>query len=183
MLNTENVFFADVDMPSPGLADKLFGWLKKKKPFEQTLIEKISNIIDRDSRTCIRLYRTLKVYRIAIMDRLVDPEEAQSDSLLKELGSDKLYVSLCRSQDCYRARLTPKPWRCGSTRPPTQFPFVYRGAEERFQQWLVGYEKNSQQFATCALVGEFGSKVKHPRAESVLKLHDQFVLNDDRPLA
>ena len=37
--------------------------------------------------------------------------------------------------------------------------------------------------STCALVGEFGSKVKHPRAESVLKLHDQFVLNDDRPLA
>ena len=33
--------------------------------------------------------------------------------------------------------------------------------------------------STCALVGEFGSKVKHPRAESVLKLHDQFVLNDD----
>jgi len=30
----------------------------------------------------------------------------------------------------------------------------------------------------------FEKKAKeHPRAESVLKLHDQFVLNDDRPLA
>jgi len=184
VLNTESVFFADVDIPSPSLAGKLFGWLSKKKPtFEQSLIEKISNITERDSQICIRLYRTFKGYRIAIVDRLVDPEDAQSDTLLKELGSDKLYVSLCRSQDCYRARLTPKPWRCGSTKPPTRFPFVDRGAEDRFQQWLVGYEKNSQQFATCALVGEFGSKAKHPRAESILKLHDQFVLNDDRPLA
>lgn len=118
VLNTESVFFADVDIPLPRLTDKLFGWFGKKKPtFEHNLVEKISKIIERDSRMCIRLYRTLRGYRIAIMDRLIDPENAQSDSLLKELGSDKLYVSLCRSQDCYRARLTPKPWRCGSTRP------------------------------------------------------------------
>ena len=184
VLNTESVFFADVDIPSRGLTNKLFGWLAKKKPtFEEQLVEKISKIVQRDSQTCIRLYRTLKGYRIAIMDRLVNPKDAQSDSLLKELGSDRLYVSLCRSQDCYRARLTPKPWRCGSTKPPTRFPFIYAGAEERFKEWLSGYEKISQKFATCALVGEFGSTAKHPRAQSVLKLHDQFVLNENRPLA
>lgn len=184
VLNTESVFFADVDISSPSLTERLFGLFTKKKPtFEANLVEKISKIIERDSRICIRLYRTLRGYRIAIMDRLIDPEDAQSDSLLKELGSDKLYVSLCRSQDCYRARLTPKPWRCGSTKPPTRFPFTYPGTEERFQKWLIEYEKTSQQFATCALVGEFGSTTKHPRAQSVLDLHDRFVLNDQRPLA
>jgi len=184
VLNTQSVFFADVDISSPRLTDKLLGLFGKKKPtFEQQLIDTIAKITQRDSQMCIRLYRTLKGYRIAIMDRLIDPEEAQSDSLLKEFGSDKLYVSLCRSQDCYRARLTPKPWRCGSTKPPTRFPFTFSGTEERFKEWLTGYEKTAQRFATCVLVGEFGSVVKHPRAQSVMELHDQFVLNDDRPLA
>ena len=184
VLNTANVFFADVDIPQSSKTKKLFGLFgNKTASFEEKLVEKISRIVERDSRICLRLYRTSMGFRIALMDRIINPEDAQSYSLLEELGSDKLYVSLCRSQDCYRARLTPKPWRCGATRPPTSFPFTHEGTEERFQQWLDAYEQIARKFGTCALVGEFGSAAKHPRAESVLKLHDHFVLNDDRPLA
>jgi len=30
---------------------------------------------------------------------------------MRFLRSDPEYVKLCRIQECYRARLTPKPWR------------------------------------------------------------------------
>jgi hypothetical protein len=36
-----------------------------------------------------------------------------ANMLMRFLRADPDYVRLCAVQECYRARLTPKPWRCG----------------------------------------------------------------------
>ncbi len=191
ILNTTNVFFADIDKPVVRKPIPLFLWINRllgikpteKPDFESQLIEKIEQLVKADSQMGLRVYRTLRGYRVALTNQTVPASESKSIELLKQLGSDKLYVSLCKSQDCYRARLTPKAWRCGVDRPLIRFPFSSSEKEQQYREWEKRYNLVASNFATCSLVGEFGSNKMHPRVNSVLKLHDMFVLNEDKPLA
>lgn len=185
VLNTTDVFFADVDKPTgTSMFAALVGLFGKTKlSFEQELVGKITELVRRDPRLGLRLYRTLMGYRIVMTNRTLAATESTSFDLLRGLGADRLYVSLCSTQDCYRARLTPKPWRCGAKRPLIRFPFQSSEAESAYRAWEQRYESVAQKFATCVLVGEFGSTDLHPRVAAVLKLHDHFTLNEDLPLA
>lgn len=186
VLNTPNVFIADVDKPKASQAKSLFGLFKKKQQepsFEQQLIEKIDNLCLQDSSLGLRLYRTMNGYRIIITTKLIPASEANSVRLLDELGSDRLYVSLCKTQDCYRARLTPKPWRCGFKSPSTKFPFRSNTEEQEFRRWEKEYESAVRGYASCALIGDFGSSHRDPIVDKIVQLHDHFSLDGEKPLA
>ena len=191
VLNTTDVLFADIDKPISRVRNPLFSWLAdlfvgkpvSEMEFESQLIKKIEQLLQADSLMGLRVYRTLRGYRVVLTNRTVQTTEASSIQLLKKLGSDKLYVSLCQSQDCYRARLTPKAWRCGSDKPLIRFPFSTPELKQQYRQWEKQYETVASKFATCSLVGEFGSRQIHPRVAAILKVHDMFVLNEGRPLA
>lgn len=185
VLNTSDVFFADVDERSLNPLKRLWAWLTRKVrlPLEQRLLQSITELIQTDAGLAFRLYRTLAGYRVVLTSRTLPADDSSSRSFPERLGSDKLYVSLCRSQDCYRARLTPKPWRCGSEKPLQRFPFDTPEAESRYRKWENSYNAIAKEFATCALVGSFGSASMHPRVASVLELHDHYVLNGDKSLA
>ena len=191
VLNTTDVLFADIDKPVPKFRLALFSWIAGmfgNKPvdemdFESRLIKNIERLVQTDSQMGLRVYRTLLGYRVVLTNQTVLASESKSIQLLKDLGSDKLYVSLCRSQDCYRARLTPKAWRCGVDKPLIRFPFSSPEIEQQYRRWEKRYETVASKFATCSLVGEFGSKQIHPRVSAVLKVHDMFALNENKPLA
>lgn len=91
---------------------------------------------------------------------------------MNALGADTQYVQLCRSQACFRARLTPKPWRCGVPRPPVKFPYDSPAARAAFDQWLGDYEHGAAGFKTCELVREAGCPQVHDSVRSVLRWHD-----------
>lgn len=183
VLNTPDVFFADVDLPLPGCWTILTKWFKKTPDFETMLIQKVEKLIDANPELGLRVYRTRQGFRIVATSRTVPANDDQSRHLLDQLGADKLYVSLCRSQDCYRARLSPKPWRCGSTNPPSRFPFETEDSQNQFQDWLKQYDTAARNWATCELVGNFGIAEIDPRVDSILNLHDHFSLNPGKPLA
>ena len=52
-----------------------------------------------------------------------------------------LYRRLCRTQKWFRARLTPKPWRCGFENPPCRWPWPDGRAEARYKDWETRYKK------------------------------------------
>ncbi len=192
VLNTAEVFFADVDLPPPvhrnWFLNLLSRWFSKKEispppSFEQQLIEKIQRLIECHGDLGLRLYRTAGGYRIVVTSQTIRAGYAQAEMLLAELGSDLLYVSLCRSQDCYRARLSPKHWRFDLPKPPTRFPFATKEHASRFKYWLKDYEQKSAAYSTCVLIGDFGSTELDSRVASILKLHDHFAIQDDKPLA
>jgi len=79
---------------------------------------------------------------------------------------------LCRSQQSFRARLTPKPWRCGAGRAPARFPFETQAAEQAFRAWDAGYRERQRRYATCALLGTLGHAEVHPEVRDIVALHD-----------
>ena len=88
------------------------------------------------------------------------------------------------SSTCFRARLTPKPWRCGLTPPPNRYPWEDAGAEARYRDWEQHYEQGIARYAVCKLITQLGPAETHPDVEPVLALHDEMTrLTDQRPLA
>jgi hypothetical protein len=104
---------------------------------------------------------------------LFDPADALSEKAFDALDSDPLYRQLCKSQKCYRARLTPKPWRCGIPQRPERWPWPDAKIESRFQQWQSRYAKASDAYATCALITVIGNREVHPDIQPIVNLHDE----------
>ena len=81
---------------------------------KRSVLARIHAVVARHPGMGLRLYRTANGYRCLVTHRTYDPASQECRELLEALGSDPLYIRLCRGQHCFRARLTPKPWRCGA---------------------------------------------------------------------
>ena len=79
----------------------------------------------------------------------------EATSILKQLGSDKLYILLCDKQQCFRARLTPKPWRLGLGRRYFNFPYDEVNLS-MMTNCLDDYNKAIPAYAVCHLVENLG---------------------------
>jgi hypothetical protein len=91
---------------------------------------------------------------------------------------------LCQAQECFRARLTPKPWRCNMAPPPWRYPWANADVEIRYRSWEQRYEQASRSYTVCRLVKQLGPQEIHPDVEPILALHDRLTgIEADRPLA
>lgn len=186
VLNAARTLFFDVDIPENetggGLIGKLFG-AKPKDPAAPYL-ERIEQWARRNPFLGVRVYRTAAGLRGLIANELFDPTRADTVELLQAVGSDPLYVRLCQAQGCFRARLTPKPWRCDMDNPPGVFPWEDAGAEARFRRWEALYEQTSTAYAVCRPVAAYGPRDVHPEVADVLAYHDRLAVPSfERPLA
>ena len=128
-----------------------------------------------------RLYRTPAGARYICTSRTFDPRSADTADLLQRLGSDPKYTLLCRIQRCFRARLTPKPWRAGK-RPDRVIASpangISRGELERFLGSMAGYAAARFERA----IGSEGEPL--PEIAPLVAYHDRWCrASSDRPLA
>ncbi len=126
-----------------------------------------------------RLYRTHSGMRLLFTDRSHDPTSPEALGLLEDLGSDPLYRRMTQRQECFRARLTPKPWRCECDRPPNRFPWVDEAAEAEYRQWERIYAQRSQGYVTCRFVESFGGAALHEHASVVVEIHDRYCCGEE----
>jgi len=104
--------------------------------------------------------------------------------LFEATGADPAYRLLCRQQKTYRARLTPKYWRCGAARPPHRFP--YEGAPHiaEMERWTAGYNQTARRHATCLFLVVIGPGSIAPEIQPVLAEHDRMTQAESNlPLA
>jgi hypothetical protein len=176
VLNTARVMFVDVDLPEPkpaGLFKKLFGKSDAAPVVTQDgAIAKIESWTRNNPDWGWHIYRTRAGLRLLATHALFDPEATASDGVFDALGADPLYRQLCKTQKCFRARLTPKPWRCGLKRKPERWPFLDTRAEKSYEKWDAQYQSMSFNWATCELVKKIGNDTVHPAVQPILKLHD-----------
>jgi hypothetical protein len=158
VLNTSRMVFVDVDHDGP----------------PQRHLDQAQRWADSHPGWCFRAYKTKAGLRLLATHALVRPDDPLVvKDLFPALGTDALYARLCKTQGSYRARLTPKPWRCGINAPRMRWPWSDAGAEERFRDWHGQYQQASGKYATCELVAEIGPHSVLPEIAPVIALHDR----------
>src|SRR5262245_8719768 len=124
----------------------------------------------------VRVYRTPAGLRLLATHRPFDPDDPAVRAFFADIGADPQYVQMCLNQQCFRARVSPKPWRIGIDRHMRPRPGVWPVRPERLPErrvWIEEYEARSARFASCEFVETVGSGVVHPAVAPVLRLHDE----------
>lgn len=191
VLNAASVMFVDVDYPEDksgglgGMVGRLFGGGKKKQEPDgptQTL-QRVKDWAAGNRDKSFRIYGTQAGLRLLFTDKLYDPEDNGTTAIMNQLGCDPVYIQLTTRQKCFRARLTPKPWRCKFRAPRGQFPFEKPGEEQEFRQWEQQYNSKIQGYATCELLEVIGSGSGNGEVQQIVSYHDRHVLKPNAPLA
>ncbi len=174
VLNTSRAMFVDVDAPetpppSQGFLGRLFGRSEPPPPDDAPLAN-LRNAL-RATRGSYRVYRTAAGFRALAIDRPFTPASSDSESVMKAVGADPAFIQLCRIQESFRARLTPKPWRIDQAGPPGQFPRPPE-QEPAFEEWIRRYDRASESKATCTFVETVGSTAVDPLIAPIVTLHD-----------
>lgn len=179
VLNSTELCFIDVDrMPS-----QPFDWLRRLLGMdtapETRLIEKLRRLVADGALRGVRLYRTSRGWRILALEPGLKPDSYRMQMIFEHLHADELYAHLCAKQQCWRARLTPKPSKVGMPRYPR--PACSSAAQSpETLQWIAAYATASSPYAVCRLIETLGLPLQHP----LIELHDTRTraLHPDWPL-
>ena len=181
VLNTGNLLMIDVDLPqgepaksSTGFLSRLFG-AGKGSPAEnpaQDLDAQAKSWVRLNPSWNLRLYQTAAGHRILVTHDAFEPGDPAVEKVFDHFGCDPLYRKLCKTQKSFRARLTPKPWRCGYHAPEARWPWESPEVKGKFEKWERGYSDAMEGFATCKLLAEIGSKAVLDDFSTILDLHD-----------
>ena len=164
ILNTENAMFVDVDIDEKS----------NRQAGEKTAIETLRRVLEEHGNCGAYVYRTAGGLRYLLTLDKAEPDRDDVAELMKRMGADPLYTSLCRIQKCFRARLTPKPWRCGFYPIKIEFPCENQALRNDIAHWRAGYRKSIVGHAVCEYLGYEGSEVEcSPEFKRVLEFHDQ----------
>lgn len=156
--NVEDIMFLDVDVVDQKNRTKAYGRLKE--------------YLSSTSQT-FRVYETAGGFRAICTSRNFEPDSVESLKIMKDSWTDRKYVSFCKSQKCFRIRLTPKPWRIGVNRLPEQYPRSQKDQAE-FESWLDDYEKRSGMFSVCRFLDTVGDPdASKPDILSFVEFHDE----------
>lgn len=134
-----------------------------------------------------RLYQTPAGFRIIATHDVVLPSNRLVAEWFAYFHADTNYVRLCQAQQCFRARITAKPWRMSEVEnnklakdiPAKDFWFgsdntdVDNSIEQRQdelkarKQWIVDYDRFTQGYRACHYVESFAGREASHQLQSV----------------
>ena len=184
VLNCERALFIDVDLPRPN------PFARRARALGLVRDDPAARVFDRlraalaERNESFRLYRTAAGFRALATEREYDPGSAETQDLMKRVRADVAFARLCRMQQSFRARLTPKPWRCGVARAPGSHPREAPEERARFADWRGRYDAACAAVATCRLEAQLGSGRVHADIAPLLDVHDELTRTESGlPLA
>ncbi len=161
---------------------------KRQEPLIAGMIkQKMSNLVTAQPKLILRLYETPHGFRVLLMSDLYNADDESVSMLFNELKADPMYVRMCCLQQCFRARISPKPWRIGIENriKPSSATFPYKSEwTSARQKWVQDYDEKSIDFASCKFLQEYGAGEQHPKAVIIRDIHDKYCrANEALPLA
>ncbi len=184
VLNTADVMFVDIDFPEEKSSGFLNIFSSKSKDVQAETIAQIEAWSEANPQWGWRVYRTFAGLRLLATNGLFAPDSIETEAVFEALGSDPLYRVLCKVQKCFRARLTPKPWRCDMQAPTVRWPWASEEDANNFSDWQKTYEAEIKSYATCQLVKIIGNPNIHSSVQPIIDLHDKLTnVHTDLPLA
>jgi hypothetical protein len=124
----------------------------------------------------LRLYRTPAGYRMLATHRPFEANDDEVRQFFARVSADPVYVRMCTNQNCFRARLTAKPWRIGISAHMRPRPGVWPVRPEAIamrSRWIDTYEAKAAGFAACRYIESLGSGVVDESITAVIELHDR----------
>lgn len=157
----------------------LMGKRRKKVPEhvkeELSAQERIRHFVQQHPDWHLRVYRTPLGLRVLVMHRLFDPQDSAVKDFFTALHVDPLYQTMCSNQRCFRARVSPKPWRIEvweHIAPARGLWPVNENDRLLRAEWVQAYETRAQDYAACRFVESLGSNRADIKALRVQQLHD-----------
>ena len=195
VLNAHRVMFVDVDTENDAGRDPRTGMVIDGQSISNDeALNALADLVAARDDLMFRVYSTAAGLRYICTSRFFDPESTESDEILKYLKSDKRYVLLCKKQKCYRARLSPKPWRCNkvvtladtdaqlqNNEPRGFFAKLFSSAKPRTKTLT-----KVEDFAVCRFIETVGtnSVTMPPEIAAIVRLHDNACgVTTTKPLA
>lgn len=176
-LNTPDVVFADIDVEAPGLLRSM--WLLvsggERDPFVAARA-RVEKFVADNPGWLLRLYRTPKGFRVLVMHDTFDPTDEPAFEFMQKLGSDPLYMRMCRNQKCFRARISPKPWRIGVEHIKPR-PGIWPVKKEKMnvrRDWIRRYEQQASRYSSCRYEASLGKGRPIRKCEAVQSVHDRY---------
>lgn len=182
VLNAQNMLIGDIDIDEPSFLSRFLERFGKAKKDKQYFLSQIERYQSQHTDYTIKVYETFAGLRFIVTNQLFSPNDESVSGIFAALGVDKLYRRLCSRQDCFRARLSPKPWRLGMQRPASRYPRVANEQRE-FEHWLRGYVLASSQANVVNVLRTFGEAATHSDIAPVIAIHDKFTCGVQKPLA
>lgn len=199
VLNSPTLFIADIDLPEetaqgraggdrPSLLRRIFGGPRPVEPEAQDAavaapepevekaLDPVRSYAAQNPSLGVRVYRTSAGLRVIVTGLDLPANSPQARSLLEQFGSDPLYVELAAAYDSYRARLSPKPWRCGVAAVTGRWiapgTVVDHHAFAPTAEWVAAYDAASARYAVCRIVEVHGA-APSPDEREVIEIHDR----------
>ena len=174
--------------------------LAELQPFMADLIQKR---VTSHPNEQFRLYETPAGFRLIAVHDLVVPSNEVVAEWFTYFHADANYIRLCQVQQCFRARLTAKPWRMNEVNdnklnkqiPANNFWFIDTSLddasldamdEEQYddfekqqfelvarQQWIDSYDNFAKNYKACRYIKSFGDQQNNNSL--VTKAVDEFV--------
>ncbi|MCU0862827.1 MAG: hypothetical protein MUC36_03455 [Planctomycetes bacterium] len=121
------------------------------------------------------VYATPAGFRLLALHRQFAAASAEVARLFEALGVDPAFARMCALQDCFRARVSAKPWRIG-VRHVRPRPGVWPVHPDRIalrMAWIDDYEAAAAGFAACRHLEELGTGAAIERCLQVQRIHDE----------
>lgn len=168
ILNSENLFFIDIDDARCGFFKWLFSWrkLSKKERILKMIAETAS--LEKFKGMSFRIYETHNGFRLMVIGREIRAGSKESNQIMRDFNSDWLYSILCSKQGCYRARLTPKSSRMRFKSMKIVFP-RNKEQEINLKRWLEEYNDRSRNYSVCKFITQLGNAP----VDRIIEYHDR----------
>lgn len=172
VLNTNEYTVLDLDDYATSIWDifKPLRGLNKK----ERITLKFEQFVRRnpDFGSDFRIYETTKGLRI-IGKKYLDPSNKKNVQMMRKLNVDRLYLVLSRKQQCYRARLTPKPYRLKIKTIKIRTPLACETAS--YKSWSSMYDNASRNVTVAKHIKSIGRDFSNER---VIRYHDEKCQSD-----
>ncbi len=130
-----------------------------------------------------RVYRTHSGYRLLFQHKAMLASDETFWKMVAPLRPDPLYVRMCQLQSCFRARLSPKPWRINLDPlykvVKTKIWHMDLQAKPERKAWLKTYKEISKNHATCHFVVEYNPKAKTTGKKEIMLIEAAIHLHDN----
>ncbi len=121
-------------------------------------------------------YETPAGARLLPVHAAFDAGDETTFDFMAFVDADPLYQRMCRLQKCFRARVSPKPWRAGIDerfRAGGTWPVSDAEKLAQREDWVQRYERQAASFASCRLAETVGDGQADPRIEEIQRMHDE----------